>query len=199
MGVPRLLLKAICTLSPPVSRRSRRCGRDEALPGHKPASFANFRGRTRGGFVSAAIARLMTEFAAQWKNALTASAGGTRGPPIAVLRPNAPQGLGPLFVIPKASNLLITGCCYQSTFTGWSMSTAKARNLEKLRSTMPGKIARVDRVCTDWLAGCPGCGEPLRFARTVLQISDQSELHTFECKPCGLSITSQAVLDLGGA
>jgi len=58
--------------------------------------------------------------------------------------------------------------------------------------------ARVDRVCTDWLAGCPSCGEPLRFSRTLPQISE-SELQTFECKPCGLSITSQAVLDLSGA
>jgi len=79
------------------------------------------------------------------------------------------------------------------------MSTAKARNLEKPRSTTPGKVARVDRICTDWLAGCPSCGEPLRFARTVLQIGDLSELQTFECKPCGLSITTQAVLDLSGA
>jgi hypothetical protein len=39
----------------------------------------------------------------------------------------------------------------------------------------------------------------LRFARTVLQIGDLSALQTFECKPCGLSITSQAVLDLSGA
>jgi hypothetical protein len=101
---------------------------------------------------------------------------------------------------PKASNLLLTGCCYQSTFPrGRSMSTANARNLEKLRSTTPGKIARVDRICTDWLAGCPSCGEPLRFARTLLPISGRSELQTFECKPCGLSITSQTVLDLSGA
>ena len=79
------------------------------------------------------------------------------------------------------------------------MSTAKARNLEKLLSTMPGKIARADGVCTDWLAGYPSCGEPMRFARTVLQISDLSELQIFECKPCGLSITSQTAFDLSGA
>ena len=114
-----------------------------------------------------------------------------------------PAGLVPVigasFLHPTASNHLLTGCCYQSNSPGWSMFTAKVRNLEKLRSTTPGKIARVDKVCTDWLAGCPGCGEPLRFARTVLQIGDLSALQTFECKPCGLSITSQAVLGLSGA
>jgi len=61
------------------------------------------------------------------------------------------------------------------------------------------KVRRVDRICTDWLAGCPSCGQPLRFARTVLQIGDLSELQTFGCKPCSLSITTQAVLDLSGA
>jgi len=106
---------------------------------------------------------------------------------------------GLFFVIPKASNHLLTDWCHQSTIPSWSMSTAKARNLEKLRSTTPGKIARVDRICTDWPAGCPSCGEPLRFVRTTLQIGDPSELQTFECKPCGLSITTQAVLDLSGA
>jgi hypothetical protein len=79
------------------------------------------------------------------------------------------------------------------------MSTAKARNLEKRRFIKPGKIARVDRICTDLLAGRPSCGEPLIFARSVLQISDLSELQTFECKHCGLSITTQAILDLSGA
>jgi hypothetical protein len=101
--------------------------------------------------------------------------------------------------IAQASNFLLTGCRYQSTFPGWSMSTAKARNLVMLPSTAPDKVRRVDRICTDWLAGCPSCGEALRFARTVLQIGDLSELQSFECKPCGLSITAQAVLDLSGA
>jgi hypothetical protein len=75
------------------------------------------------------------------------------------------------------------------------MSTAKARNLEKLPSAAPGEIVRVDRICTDWLAGCPSCGNPLRFVRTVLLVGDLSELQTFECRPCGLSLTTQAVLD----
>src|SRR6202166_4060757 len=94
--------------------------------------------------------------------------------------PRAPPGNRGLLLHPIASNHLLTGCCYQSTSPGWLMSTAKARILEKLRSTTPGKIARVDKVCTDWLAGCPSCGEPLRFARTALQIGDLSELQTFE-------------------
>jgi hypothetical protein len=75
------------------------------------------------------------------------------------------------------------------------MSTAKARNLEKLPSAERGEIVRVARICADWLGGCPSCGNPLRFVRTVLQVGDLSELQTFECRPCGLSLTTQAVLD----
>lgn len=111
-----------------------------------------------------------------------------------------PRSLGPLFYCNHAAlTFSLRIAVISRPFPGWSMFTAKARNLEKLRSTTPGKIARVDKVCTDWLAGCPSCGEPLRFARTVLQIGDLSELQTFECKPCGLSITTQAILDLSGA
>jgi hypothetical protein len=81
------------------------------------------------------------------------------------------------------------------------MFTAKAQSVEKLPSTAPGKVRRVDRICTDWLAGCPSCGKPMRFVRTMLQVADLSELQIFECLPCGLSISSQAVLDqsLSGA
>jgi hypothetical protein len=69
-------------------------------------------------------------------------------------------------------------------------------------ATMLGKIKRVDSVCTDRLAKCPSCGEPLTFVRTTVpQVSDPSEVQTFECGPCGLSLTAQAVLDqiLSGA
>lgn len=67
---------------------------------------------------------------------------------------------------------------------------------------MLGKIKRVDSVCTDRLAKCPSCGEPLTFVRTTVpQVGDPSEVQTFECGPCGLSLTAQAVLDqiLSGA
>ena len=103
----------------------------------------------------------------------TALASRTRSP----ARPSGFRGF--FFAVPNASNHLLTGCCYQSTFLGWSMSPAKAQNLVMLPSTAPDKVRRVDKICTDWLAGCPSCGEPLRFARTVLQIGDLSELHTF--------------------
>ena len=35
----------------------------------------------------------------------------------------------------------------------------------------------------------------MRFVRMVLQVGDFFELQTFECRPCGLSLTTQAVLD----
>jgi hypothetical protein len=80
------------------------------------------------------------------------------------------------------------------------MSTVKAHK-EKRPATAPGKIERVNNVCTDWLAECPRCGEPLKFVRKVPQMGDLSDLQTFECLACRLSITSEAVLDqsLGGA
>ena len=58
--------------------------------------------------------------------------------------------------------------------------------------------ARAER--TDWLADFPRCGEPLKFVRKVPQMGDLSDLQTFECVACRLSITSETVLDqsLGG-
>jgi hypothetical protein len=60
MRAENLFRQAICTLCPPLSGESRqalRCERDMAAPRLKLASFGNLRGRTRGKFVIATIAR----------------------------------------------------------------------------------------------------------------------------------------------
>ena len=53
---------------------------------------------------------------------------------------------------------------------------------------------RVETVCTDKIAVCPGCGNAMRFARAWSPIGELSALQTFECRPCGLSLTAEAVL-----
>ena len=38
---------------------------------------------------------------------------------------------------------------------------------------------------------CPCCGETMQLARTAFQA--ELPLDTFECKPCGLAVTAEAV------
>ncbi len=38
---------------------------------------------------------------------------------------------------------------------------------------------------------CPCCGEAMQFARTAFHA--ELPLETFECKPCGLAVTAEAV------
>jgi predicted RNA-binding Zn-ribbon protein involved in translation (DUF1610 family) len=39
---------------------------------------------------------------------------------------------------------------------------------------------------------CPCCGETMRLARTASH-ADLASMETFECKPCGLTVTAEAV------
>ena len=36
---------------------------------------------------------------------------------------------------------------------------------------------------------CPNCGKPLRFVRSLPRLGGLPELHTFECKACGITYT----------
>jgi len=56
--------------------------------------------------------------------------------------------------------------------------------------------ANVDHAETDCLTACPGCGAPMRFLRTVPPLNGLPELQTFQCKPCGLAVTAEQVLQL---
>ena len=55
---------------------------------------------------------------------------------------------------------------------------------------------QVDTVSTDEIAACPGCGNAMHFARAWSPIGQLSALQTFECRPCGLSITAEEVLQM---
>jgi hypothetical protein len=55
---------------------------------------------------------------------------------------------------------------------------------------------RVDTVSTDQIAVCPTCGNAMQFARAGSPNAGLSALQTFECRPCGLSITAEAVLEV---
>jgi hypothetical protein len=37
---------------------------------------------------------------------------------------------------------------------------------------------------------CPHCGQPMRLVRTVPRLGGLPELHTFECRPCGICLTA---------
>jgi transposase-like protein len=54
--------------------------------------------------------------------------------------------------------------------------------------------ANVDHAATDCLTACPSCGAPMRFLRTVPRLRGLPELQTFECRPCGLAVTAEQVL-----
>jgi hypothetical protein len=54
--------------------------------------------------------------------------------------------------------------------------------------------AHLDHAETDYLTACPSCGAPMRFLRTVPPLDGLPELQTFECKPCGLAVTAEQVL-----
>ena len=41
---------------------------------------------------------------------------------------------------------------------------------------------------------CPSCGKAMRLARTIPKLGGLPELHTFECRPCGVSETTEAEL-----
>ena len=45
---------------------------------------------------------------------------------------------------------------------------------------------------------CPHCTVSMRFARSVPQFDGLSDLQTFECDLCGLSITAEAVAEVMG-
>ncbi len=45
---------------------------------------------------------------------------------------------------------------------------------------------------------CPHCGQPMRLARTVPRLGGLPELHTFECRPCGISLTAAVERRDGG-
>ena len=55
---------------------------------------------------------------------------------------------------------------------------------------------QVETVSTDEIAVCPGCGNAMHFARAGSPVGQLSALQTFECRPCGLSITGEAVLEI---
>jgi transcription elongation factor Elf1 len=46
------------------------------------------------------------------------------------------------------------------------------------------------REFTEYVA-CPCCGESMQLARTAFHA--ELPLETFECKPCGLAVTAEAV------
>lgn len=54
----------------------------------------------------------------------------------------------------------------------------------------------MDHAETDRLTACPSCGAPMRFLRTVPPLCGLPELQTFECKPCGLAVTAEQLLQL---
>ena len=56
--------------------------------------------------------------------------------------------------------------------------------------------ANMDHVDTDRLTACPSCGAPMRFLRTVPPFGGLPELQTFACRPCGLAVSAEQVLQL---
>ena len=44
---------------------------------------------------------------------------------------------------------------------------------------------------------CPNCGQPMKLARVTPRVGGLPELHTFECRPCGVVLTDTAE-DLSG-
>ncbi len=42
---------------------------------------------------------------------------------------------------------------------------------------------------------CPSCGRPMRFVLSVPRFGSFPELHTYECKSCGVSFTEAAKQD----
>lgn len=36
---------------------------------------------------------------------------------------------------------------------------------------------------------CPKCGKPMRFARSIPKIGALPELLTYDCRPCGQTLT----------
>jgi transposase-like protein len=47
---------------------------------------------------------------------------------------------------------------------------------------------------------CPHCRQSMRFVRSIPQVEGLRELHTFECYPCSIAFTGEAVaeaLDMG--
>jgi hypothetical protein len=53
--------------------------------------------------------------------------------------------------------------------------------------------ANVNHAAIDCLTACPSCGAPMRFLRTA-PFRRLPELQTFECKPCGLAVSVEQVL-----
>lgn len=47
------------------------------------------------------------------------------------------------------------------------------------------------RECSEYV-GCPCCGETMRLARLASH-AELPLMETFECKPCGLAVTADAV------
>jgi len=36
---------------------------------------------------------------------------------------------------------------------------------------------------------CPRCGRPMRFYKAVPRVASLPELRTYDCKPCGVTVT----------
>src|SRR5271169_2102771 len=58
-----------------------------------------------------------------------------------------------------------------------------------------GLDMRVDTICTDQLALCPTCGEPMRFAPAFSKFGAENAQQIFECKLCRLAVTTEEILD----